>query len=323
MIDLCHAIDFGSLPLLDDTVTELYLSASRNNTITRLVYSSLPNDHPLATSSHKFWVSAREDPARFRYPSYTGTGTRQIDLSEVRTIDKISLAVFTARIETEGEQTFILKQVERLLYIVQDSQALEKELQVLEEVGGRGNIVRLVAAVVSRNPYRTTIDPRQSAPLVLRGILLEHHPSGTLAGVLQSGKVDAPWQRWGAQLCTAAATLHLHNVTHMDIKPSNVVLDKDEDLVLIDVGGAGGVTREWLSPTMQQILDPLSTSLQARKENDIWAVGRVLSKMAEAQEREGGQPQLLQSAASKAMDETASASLIQIAANLSVPHHRR
>ncbi|GAB1319520.1 hypothetical protein MFIFM68171_09730 [Madurella fahalii] len=204
LVDLCHAIDFNSLPLLDDTVTEFSISANRNNTAMRLVHSHLPNGHPFATKSDGFWVNAREDPARFRYPSYTGTGTRQIDLSEVYPIDQISPAVFTARIKSEGEQTYILKQVERLLYMPQDSQALEKELQVLEEVGGQGNIIRLIAAVVSRNPYGTTIDPQQEAPRVLRGILLEHHPGGTLTEALHVER--------GIQsliLCTGVCTGHM------------------------------------------------------------------------------------------------------------------
>lgn len=319
-MDLCHAIDFSSLPLLDDTVTEVSISTKRNNAARRLVHVPLPNDHPFPTTSDGFWVNVREDPARFQYPSYTGTGTRQIDLSEVYLIDQISPAVFTVRIKSNGEQTYILKQVERLLYLPQDSQALGRELHVLEEVGGQGNIVQLIAAVVSRNPYGTTIDSQQEAARVLRGILLEYHPGGTITETLQSARVDAPWQRWGAQLCTAIATLHRHNFTHMDIKPSNMVLDKDQNLVLIDIGGAGGVTREWLSPKMQQVLDPLSTSLQARKENDTWAVGRVLCKMAEVQKQTDKQQQLLRSAAGKAMGDPIQASLSHIAANLSSSH---
>ncbi|KAF6842963.1 hypothetical protein CMUS01_02541 [Colletotrichum musicola] len=294
--DLCRAIDFSSLPLLDDTVTELYVSTSSDGAATRLVHDPLPDDYPFATEPDGLWVGTREDPARFRYPTYIGTGTRQIDLSDVR------------------------QRFEWSLYIAYDSAALEKELRVLEQVGGRGNIVRLIAAVVSRNPYSTAADHQQDAAPVLRGILVEHHPGGTLAEVLLSAKVDAPWQRWGAQLCTAVDTLNQHNVTHMDVKPSNVVLDKDENLVLIDVGGAGGVTREWLSPPMLQLLEPLSTSFQVRKENDIWAVGKVLSKMAEAQEQGGKQQQLLRSAAEEAMDDPARASLSRMAANLWSSH---
>lgn len=77
----------------------------------------------------------------------------------------------------------------RPLYLAQDSTALE------EQVGGRGSIVRLIATVVSKNPYSTAVHRKQDVPPVLRGILVEYHAGGTLAEVLLSAKVDAPWQR--------------------------------------------------------------------------------------------------------------------------------
>lgn len=41
----------------------------------------------------------------------------------------------------QGGQTYILKQVERLLYLPDDSHALEMELRVLQGVGGKNGIV--------------------------------------------------------------------------------------------------------------------------------------------------------------------------------------
>lgn len=104
----------------------------------------------------------------------------------------------------------------------------------------------------------------------------------------------------------------------MDIKPSNIILGKDNELILIDVGGAGGTTREWLSPAMKEVQAPLMESFQARKENDIWAVGEVLSRMSEAVEREP-ERLLLQSAASAAKSDPAHVSLTCIASDLSCP----
>lgn len=304
LVDLCSAIDFDSLSLLHDTVTAVYISTKNtNSTATKLVYRQLLKDHPFA-GVDGFWVDICEDPARYQYPAYIGgASTRQIELSKVKPITQISQAVFTAQIDSEG-QTYILKQVERLIYLPQDSQALEQELRVLEKVGGRRYIIRLVAAIISKNPYAT--DSLKEAPQVLRGLLLEHHPGGTLAEALDSKTADAPWQQWGTQLCTAVATLHQHDITHMDVKPSNIVIDKDRNLVLIDVGGAGGVTYGWLSPKMENLLEPLSASLQGRKENDAWAVGKVLSKMAEVAETQGQEAELLRRAAAEAMRSEAS-----------------
>ena len=69
----------------------------------------------------------------------------------------------------------------------------------------------------------------------------------------------------------------------MDLKPSNVVLSVESGAVLIDISGIGGVTRQWLSPEMRESKkDPLSWSIAAQQQNDIWALGRIMLAMADA-----------------------------------------
>lgn len=337
VVQLCHAIDFGLLPLLNDTVTEVYVHTKQDTTTAavigklpvKLTYAPLPEQHPFNPDGKAVYAKTCEDPLRIRYPLCDGTTTiaRLVEWSDVCVMRKLAVAVSTARVASDTAmaepQTYVLKTVERLLYMPQDSEALQQELHVLETVGGQGNIVRLIAAVVSDNPYNTNSDKATSR--VLRGILLEYCPNGTLAEALQAkdskqgakGKSDGDvtvtpsWRLWGAQLCMAVATLHKQDITHMDIKPSNMVLDKDGNLVLIDVGGAGGVTREWLSPAMRQVLDPLSAPLQDRKQNDIWAVGKMLSEMADASLRSDERLQI-QMAAQKAMNSPSLTSLWQL-----------
>lgn len=160
---LCKAIDFSSLPLLDDTVTEVYITTCPNSSSTRLAHPPLPSGHPFAECKQFWaWAHTREDPTRYRYPSYTGIDADHIEMSKVCPADQVGLAVHTARIGTEGEQILILKQIERLLYIPEDSLALGKELYVLEKIGGQYNTVRLIAAITSRNPYAT--DPKRKRP---------------------------------------------------------------------------------------------------------------------------------------------------------------
>jgi serine/threonine protein kinase len=74
--------------------------------------------------------------------------------------------------------------------------------------------------------------------------------------------------------------MHQHGLTHMDLKPSNVVITNDFDAVLIDLSGIGGIT-------------------QARKQNDIWAFGRILFAMADVC-RADDEKQLLRSVAQAA-----------------------
>jgi len=67
----------------------------------------------------------------------------------------------------------------------------------------------------------------------------------------------------------------------MDLKPSNVVISVDHGAVLIDLGGRG-ITQEWLSPKMRDEDRPWAKDLGSRIQNDIWAFGAVLSRMADA-----------------------------------------
>jgi hypothetical protein len=66
----------------------------------------------------------------------------------------------------------------------------------------------------------------------------------------------------------------------MDLKLQNIVISADFNAILIDISGSGGVTQEWLSPEMRNLPDPLSQNMESRKQNDIWALGKMLSIMA-------------------------------------------
>ena len=52
--------------------------------------------------------------------------------------------------------------------------------------------------------------------------------------------------------------------------------------ILIDVSGVGGTSRDWLSPEMRTLSEPLSEDLNSRIQNDIWALGKIVSVMANA-----------------------------------------
>ncbi|KAL2020269.1 hypothetical protein VTK56DRAFT_8593 [Thermocarpiscus australiensis] len=223
---------------------------------------------------------------RSEYPIYScGSGIPTKDLSEIREKEELDYGGGVHKVRLHGDETiYVYKEVERPFYVPPDSEVLERELWNLELL--RGNtvgIVQLIAAVVSNNPYQSSQFSNNSDSVVLRGILLEYHPNGTLGNALKSPKpeMDGRWCRWALQITTAVAHLHQCGLTHMDLKPSNVVISADFDAVLIDVSGIGGVTRQWLSPEMLNENDPLSGSIEARKQNDIWALGKMLSAMAD------------------------------------------
>lgn len=89
--------------------------------------------------------------------------------------------------------------------------------------------------------------------------------------------------QWALQIGTALRSLHKRGRTHLDIKPSNIVLDANDNAVLIDVSGTGGYVWEWLSPEMQILSEtsPANAPFEARVSTDCWAYGRLLSAIAE------------------------------------------
>lgn len=132
-------------------------------------------------------------------------------------------------------------------------------------------------------PYQT----RGPAPCVLSGILLEYHPNGTFSDYLDPDAsapwASTPWRRCALQVAEALSYLHDNGIAHIDVKPGNVVISKEGNAVLIDVSGVG-LTYEWLSPEMVAEItvvdDILSVSLDLRKSSDVWALGKMLGKMA-------------------------------------------
>lgn len=89
--------------------------------------------------------------------------------------------------------TYMFKGVDRDIYIPTDTEVLEQELRNLELLSGSPRILQLVAAVVSSNPYQTGPSGSAETP-VLRRLLLDYHPNGTLRDVLRSPE---PWMDGG------------------------------------------------------------------------------------------------------------------------------
>lgn len=184
-----------------------------------------------------------------------------------------------------NESPFVYKEVERAFWVPGDTEVLELELRNLELFRGNTvNIIQLVAAVISQNPYQT--DPVKQRDAVLRGVLLEYHPNGTLEDALKSPKPETKgrWCQWALHIAAALAEMHGHELPHMDLKPSNIVINADFHAILIDISGIGGYIRQWLSPEMFGNMkhDVRSWSIRERKQNDIWAFERILLAMADA-----------------------------------------
>lgn len=70
----------------------------------------------------------------------------------------------------------------------------------------------------------------------------------------------------------------------MDIKPSNIVIDTEDNAVLIGIAGTGA-TYEWVAPELRQRIPPLDIPFEARCWNDLWAFGKLLFELAKFDEK--------------------------------------
>jgi hypothetical protein len=133
------------------------------------------------------WLRVREDPYRVRYPVYNGCDScvPVKDLSIIKKIREFGMGVHLVRVDSDD---YVYKEVDRPLYMPNDSKALEMELRNLERMHRNKGVVQLIAVVVSHNPYRTAKAVGYDPPTTLQGILLEYHPNGMLKDMLQSPK---------------------------------------------------------------------------------------------------------------------------------------
>ncbi len=159
---------------------------------------------------------------------------------------------------------------DRPLYEPRDTVVLEQELKNLKLVPGAKFIVQLVAVVVSTNPYQTAREDGDDDPLVLRGLLLEYHPNGTLEDALRLSDQNAgqPWQKWAFQIAFELHGLHSQGLAHMDLKPSNVAISAKGDAVLVDTSGRTTI-QEWLSPEVRDLFSPCAQDLEARMHHSL------------------------------------------------------
>ncbi|KAF2182593.1 kinase-like protein [Zopfia rhizophila CBS 207.26] len=280
-------IQLECLPLLEDTVTEVeFRPTSTGKRLgskilpLRSHISKLPPDNGYNQFSGDFYYQIWEDPSRVFYPPLTKAFSVPTTLSsDLKTITEIAPGISRIRIISDvKEQDYIFKSLDKPNYHPRDSEALVHEIKNLQLFRHSPFIVQLVSVVGSTNPYYTGRSEAHSS--VLRGILVEYHPGGTLEEALMAPYARSGWRKWPIQIACGLQQLHDKNIAHMDLKPSNIVIKSNNDAVIIDIGGIG-FTAEWTAPEARKSGDPISLPWEARRRNDIWTYGKLLLRMVQ------------------------------------------
>src|SRR5579872_5227489 len=117
-------------------------------------------------------------------------------------------------------------------------------------------------------------------------LAMEYFPRGDLKMRLQRGLLEADTLRYVEQIARALAVVHAAGVFHRDLKPPNVMLRENDEIVLIDFGlarnVAGGLqsTRKGVlrgSPYYMSPEQALGEELDAR--TDLYSLGIILCEM--------------------------------------------
>ncbi|KAI1115606.1 kinase-like domain-containing protein [Nemania sp. NC0429] len=249
----------------------------KNIAIAPPLRQSMPPSNLYTCAVNNLQVTLREDPARVRFPVYNNRRIATKDLDLIKKERELAPGVYLVH---SDNKPYVLKEIEKPLYQPIDTDIWLQELQNLETLRNVSGIVQLVAVVTSPNPYQTFKHGTKNS-IVARGLLLEYYPNGTLRDALLSSDFKQPWKQWALQLASTLHHMHNHGITHMDVKPSNIVIDVNLELVVIDVGGRA-FSHEWLSPEMRNLDYPPSENISSRVLNDIWAFGNLVLQMSNA-----------------------------------------
>ncbi|KAK5637549.1 hypothetical protein RRF57_013264 [Xylaria bambusicola] len=285
LVQLCQMLELGSLPLLDNTVTEVILSNTppdpRNVSTYQINNLHLEPCNMYARVARQLYAIVREDPVRVRFPLHNNDlEIPAKDLTVVRKEMELAAGVYLAHIDGDA-QLYVYKEIDKLYYEPGDTEVLIQEFRNLKTLRNVEGVVRLIAIVTSANPYQT-LEASRGDSTVAQGILLEYHSNGTLQDALKmSSGTSYPWRRWALQIASSLYRMHQYGLTHMDIKPSNIVISANLEAILIDVSGRA-FSHEWLSPEMRCLQNPLVQDFTSRVLNDIWAFGNLASQMASA-----------------------------------------
>lgn len=278
--DFLKLIPYHSLGLLEDTVTEVILGRAPDTLVSnQTAQAEVSTGQSSARPAISLRCELREDPSRIIFPLRGDFPSfRTVRLDDLVDSKEVANDVYRVFHRNDGMH-YIFKALRYILYHPIDTSVMRSELTNLERFRGVPNIVQPAGIIVARNLYITS--PNRDQPLIIRGILLQYYSGGSLKDILSEHQTAAyPWQGWGIQIAAALDCMHAAGKTHLDIKPSNIVVDAEGNAVLIDLSGIG-VTYEWRAPETRDISSPEELPFENRRLYDTWGYGKLLSEIVE------------------------------------------
>ncbi|KAI1832427.1 hypothetical protein DTO013E5_6123 [Penicillium roqueforti] len=263
--EFLEAIDFVQLQLLDDTVTNITLNLTEQSQNSIIIRDGYQNP---ANSSLLLPIECTARLRKIQRESYTRR-ERSLPTFEARCLHTVEVIAPTVSIVVFEQRLFAYKTIGRPIYEPEGTNHVLNEIDVLAQLRGLPSIAQLVSLVVSENPYKTC--PSTAMPTVITGFLLEYYSGGSLEQIFEDEfQFDTLPVQWALQIGTAFNTLHKRGRTHLDIKPSDIVLDANKNAVLIDVSGTGGYVWEWRSTEMQVLIQQNSETSPANTPFEAW-----------------------------------------------------
>jgi serine/threonine protein kinase len=157
-----------------------------------------------------------------------------------------------------------------------DTIAFEKEMQTSLLLRDIPNIGQIVGVTVGKSIYLTS--KNREAPDIIHGMLFKYYPGGTIKQSRRRNQDPESWRKWPLQIVSALREIHKRELVHMDLKPSNIVLDTEDNAVIIDFGDQQ-VTYNWLAPELRDKEDIFMCSLEQKMRGELWTLGKLFSEL--------------------------------------------
>lgn len=273
-------IDYSQYRLIDNTVTAIIF-----HEVPDKVNQVFINYKQVASSAsrnrffkivHYLKYRIQEDPKMVEYlKAGDYSHFPHIHESYIYRKQRLHNGVYLVTDRKTGED-FVLKTIDRENYKPFNTEIIAEEILNLYTFRRVPNIGQAVGLVVNSSPYTTRCCSDRD--LYVIGILSKDYSGGALYHVLDEGLVNSyRWKRWPLQIGHALSYFHGKGIAHLDLKPDNIVLDKNDNAFIIDVSGIGGVTDGWIAPELFHIKRFTDLDFHKKVLHDTWAYGKILS----------------------------------------------